>query len=60
MTPPPLPGPENRNSGGRFRAVPNQSIVTISSSVQAGEARIEHKETVIKDTKARSYVERLE
>ena len=38
MTPPPWPPDLNMKTSGRFRASANQSIVTISSSVQAGEA----------------------
>ena len=36
MTPPPWPLLSNRNSSGRLSILPSQSMVTISSSVQAG------------------------
>lgn len=36
MTPPPLPGPQCRNSSGRASIFPNQSVVITSSSVHAG------------------------
>ena len=38
MTPPPRPPDLNMKTSGKLRASANQSMVTISSSVQAGEA----------------------
>jgi len=42
ITPPPrLPSPEKRKWDGRLSIFPSQSIITISSSVQAGLAILE-------------------